>query len=164
MPTRRYYLILAVIAIFILASMACVFSRSAAVQATKPVQSDMATLPPPLKNVSFPTQIATLPSNWPAELSYPSGFEVVDTSSGKVNEGQPTGWSAKLRYRGNPQEAADKLASFYQGKGWKVLEKTNLDSGGYLLVLKKGTSNGVAVFDPDPGQAEDTRVIVTIFQ
>ena len=124
----------------------------------------IATASSPLANVQFPAQEIQYPSDWPADLLYPDQFAVVDTSSGESPERNTTGWATKLRYSGDINGAADLLSSFFVDKGWQVVERTNLDMGGILIILQKNnTSNGILVFDRDSHDTDYINVVTTIF-
>ena len=122
------------------------------------------TLPPPLAGVEFPTQAVAYPPEWPADLRYPEEFSVVETSSGALADGSK-GWAAKLRYRGDPQGAADLLSSFFTARGWRVVERTELDSGGLLILVQQDDkrNSGALVIDPDTSDPGYTRVVATVF-
>ncbi len=122
------------------------------------------TLPPPLAGVEFPTQAIAYPPEWPADLRYPDEFSVVETSSGTLAD-DSTGWAAKLRYTGDPQSAADLLSSFFTERGWRVVERTELDSGGLLILVQhdEKKSSGALVIDPDTSDPGYTKVVATVF-
>jgi len=124
----------------------------------------LATMSSPLANVEFPTQEIQYPSDWPADLLYPDQFIVVDTSSGTFSETDKTEWAAKLRFAGDINTAADLLSSFFVNEGWQVIERSNLDGGGLLIIIQKNsTSNGIVIFDRDSHDAQYTSVVTTIF-
>jgi hypothetical protein len=122
------------------------------------------TFPPPLANVEFSVDAVDYPRDWPAELRYPEAFTAVELSSGVLPGGDARGWAAKLRYEGDPKSAADLLTSFLAARGWQIAERTELDSGGLLVLLetngKEGT--GIVVIGPDPNDAGYTRVLATV--
>jgi hypothetical protein len=124
----------------------------------------MATASSPLAGVEFPVQEIPYPSGWPADLLYPNQFTLIDTSSGTFSETAKTGWAAKLRFSGDINTAADLLSAFFVDKGWQVIERTNVDMGGILIILQKNTtSNGIVILDRDSHDAQYTNVVTTIF-
>jgi hypothetical protein len=124
----------------------------------------MPTASSPLAGVEFPVQEIPYPSGWPADLLYPDQFTVVDMNTGVLPEQDRTGWAAKLRYAGDVKSAADLLSSFFVDKGWQVVERTDLDMGGILVMLKKNnTSNGILVLDSDIHDTQSTNIVATIF-
>jgi hypothetical protein len=130
-------------------------------EATQP----FANLPHPLAEVPFPTVAIDYPSGWPAELRYPEGFILVDITSGMLPEDTTKGWGAKLRFRGDPKTAADLLSAFYVSKGWKILERHDLDSGGVTILIARNNqeNQGDIVFDSDPDDSDYTRVLAVVF-
>ena len=123
-----------------------------------------ATLAGPLAGVEFPALAATYPPQWPAELDYPEQFIVVETGSGTLPESDVRGWAAKLRYEGDVGSAADLLSSFFMSQGWHIVEKTELGSGGFLMLIEgeSGKGTGIVVIDPDPNDVRHTRALVTV--
>jgi len=121
------------------------------------------TLPPPLTNVEFPTQVVDYPPEWPTELRYPEQFVVVETTSGVLPNSDIVGWAAKLRIRENPQSAASLLSSFFTAKGWQIAEYTELDSGGVLMVVERDRDTGIAVIDIDVSNPDYAIILSTIF-
>ncbi len=124
----------------------------------------IATLPPPLAGGNFPMEAIEYPADWPSELYYPEAFSLVDTSSGTL-EGGAAGYGAKLRYQGEPSVAADELSLFFNSKGWQIIERTELDAGGVLLLVQRddGSGSGVIVLDPDLEIPGTTRGLITVF-
>jgi hypothetical protein len=124
----------------------------------------VATFPPPLANVEFPTQIAEYPTDWPVELRFPEEFTLADTSSGKLPEQDSVGWSAKLRYHGDPKSAADALSAFLIEQGWQIGQRTDLDSGGVLVLIEKdGGGSGIIVIDSDISDLTYSNIVATVF-
>lgn len=131
---------------------------------TETILVPVPTLPAPLEDVPFPDQPIQLPTEWPAELTYPQNFIVVDASSGSSPVEAASGWSTKMRYSGAPQNAAADLEKFLQSNGWTVKESNLLDSGGMVSVLAKGSSgNGIVIIDPDPSNPAASIIISTLF-
>ncbi len=125
--------------------------------------SIVATLSPPLTRVEFPDQIQSYPADWPDELHYPEVFSLVETTSGLLTDGAK-GWGAKLLYEGGAQDAADLLTSFFVDGGWQVVDRTELDTGGLLLLVQQAEkeNSGALILDPDPNDPRLTRVVATI--
>lgn len=129
-----------------------------------PVELPSSSLPAPLANVAFPTQVVPYPPEWPADLRYPEQFGVVETSSGTMPSGGAKGRAAKLRHKGDATSAADAMSSFFTAKGWQVVQRSALDSGGMLLLVQKGDRqhSGIVVIDPEPGNADYVRILATV--
>lgn len=154
-----------VLIVLFVASLACGGTPSPTARpVTQQATSDIATLPPPLKNVEFPTQVIAYPTDWPIELRYPEQFSVVEVSSGTLPDSASTGWAVKLRYAGDLKSAANILSSFFAEKGWQIVERTELDSGGVLLVIERGDkSTGIVIMDTDASNPDYTNIIATVF-
>jgi len=133
-------------------------------EAATPFPNITVTLPLPLAKVEFPTQAVAYPPEWPADLRYPEEFSLVETSSGALPGGSK-GWAAKLRYRGDPQSAADLLSSFFTARGWRVVERIELDAGGFLILVQQHEkrNSGALVIDPDTSDPGYTKVVATAF-
>ena len=123
------------------------------------------TLPPPLEDVEFPGQQIPYPDEWPADLHYPESFRLVEAASGVLPEGEFTGWAAKLRFDDDPQSAADQLSAFFTELGWQIVEQTELDSGGILMLIEKGNKEGTGmlIIDPDTTNPGSSKVLTTVF-
>lgn len=121
------------------------------------------TLPPSLANVNFPTGQAQYAADWPDGLKFPTAFVLVDSSSGTLPGGTTPGWSAKLRFQGNPSEAKKMISEFFKNTGWKIVESDQLDSGGFSLLIQHDAGNGIIVIDTDPNNSSQSLVIVTVF-
>lgn len=120
------------------------------------------TLPPPLIGVDFPDQVIDYPAGWPGDLRFPQEFQPSDFSSGVFPGATQSGWSAKLRYAGSPSNASQALSAFFSNQGWQVIEQDTLDSGGFLLVVEKGTQgSGLLIVDSD--STGGTLVLTTIY-
>lgn len=130
-----------------------------------PTELPLATLPPPLAAVEFPTQVIDYPSGWPAQLHYPEQFKLVEAASGELPGGGSPGWAAKLRYKGTPDSAADLLSSFFTSGGWQITDRMELDSGGFLILIERDnkTGTGIVVIDPDPTERSYSRVVAIVF-
>lgn len=154
----------ALIFLFI-ASLACGLAPSTTTRpVTQQATHDIATLPPPLKNVQFPTQVIAYPTNWPIDLRYPEQFSVVEVSSGTLPYSTLVGWAVKLRYAGDLKSAALILSSFFTQKGWQIVESTDLDSGGVLLMIERGDkSTGIVIMDIDASNPAYTIILATVF-
>ncbi len=128
-------------------------------------ETPLATLPPSLAGVAFPTQVIDYPPDWPADLRYPQDFKPVETSSGPLAQGVE-GWSAKLLYTGDTREASDLIVSSFQANGWLVVEMAELDSEKRVLALEEVESGGSAVIaiEPDEDRSGLIRVIVTVLR
>lgn len=139
---------------FILVTLACGRVTPTPTPAHENTTENMApdpTLSPPLADVDFPDQVVDYPSDWPGELRYPKDFQPADLASGVFPSGSQVGWSVKLRYPGSPEEAAQALSAFFTQQGWQVVEQTGLDSGGFLLIIEKGSQgSGLLVIDSNP--------------
>lgn len=125
---------------------------------------DVATLSPPLEHVDFPIQQVPYPPDWPTELRYPEQFAVVEISSGSLPDSASIGWGTKLRYAGDPKTAASILLSFFADHSWQIVEHTDLDTGGVLLVIKRDNGgSGIVIIDSDVGDPNNTIIVATIF-
>jgi len=123
-------------------------------------------LPPPLASVDFPLQVIDYPTEWPSDLRYPAQFVPVETTSGDLPGSVARGWGTKLVHQGDAGNAADKLSAFFISNGWQIIERTELDSGGYLLSLQRHDrqDTGAVVIDPDTEQPGHIKIIITVFQ
>jgi hypothetical protein len=121
-------------------------------------------LPPPLANVRFPSQPISYPADWHPDLRYPNQFTLVEATSGISPRGTK-GWAAKLVYQGDPRNAADALSIFFVSKGWQPIERTELDSSGFLLLFQKGDKQrtGAIVIDPDTQRPGYIKIVATVF-
>jgi hypothetical protein len=122
-----------------------------------------ATLPPPLANVDFPTEQVQYPADWPDELKFPEDLVLTDSSSGTLPDSAAMGWSAKLRFQGKPLEAEKIISAYFKDKGWTIVESTELDSGGFSLIIQREQGNGIIVIDTDPNNSSQTIIIATVF-
>jgi hypothetical protein len=125
--------------------------------------STSSTLPPPLANVDFPSEQIQYPSDWPNELTFPKDLELVDSSSGTMPDNSIKGWSAKLRYQGKPLDAEKMILAFFESHGWTIVDKKQLDSGGFSLLIQRKSGNGIIVIDTDPIHTSQTIIIVSVF-
>ena len=126
--------------------------------------AEVATLPPPLEDVEFPTGPAEYPTDWPEALEFPEGFVLADAAGGSLPDATVEGWSAKLRYAGDSSSAAAAVGAFLGVEGWGVVEQTDLDSGGILLLLETSSGGtGIIVIDVVPSQPGFSLVEVTLF-
>jgi len=127
-------------------------------------EAPIAKLPPPLAAVSFPAQVIAYPPDWHPDLRYPDQFHLVEVSVGVSPQGSK-GWGAKLVFQGDPKNAADLFAIFLASKGWQVVERTELDSKGFLLIVQKGDKQhaGTIVIDPDTQRPGYIKIIATVF-
>lgn len=142
-------------------------SQTTTVPVTDEVDIEFAPLPPPLAEVDFPSQPVDYPPDWPSLLIYPEQFVLVDASSGTLPEDTSTnGWAAKLRYQGTVEEAAEQMKSFFEPNGWQVVEQSELDGGGVLLLMAQTEPAGtvIVVLDPDQDNSSETRILATVFQ
>jgi hypothetical protein len=121
------------------------------------------TLPSALENIEFPSEPTQYPAGWPDDLKFPEGLVLVDSTSGTLPESTTTGWSAKLRYQGKPSDATKLISAFFEEKGWAVSQETQLESGGFSLILEREQGSGIIIVDTDPNDASATLVIATIF-
>ncbi len=123
------------------------------------------TATPPLANADFPTQAVTYPAEWPVEARYPGQFTPVGLASGQLPGSSSTGWSAKLRYAGRPQSAADELAAFFTAQGWQIMERTDLEAGGVVLLIQNDNrKSGVVIVDLDTGDRSQSVILATVFR
>lgn len=132
--------------------------------ATATSASPIAKLPPPLAAVSFPSQVIGYPPDWHPDLRYPNQFSLVETVSGISPRGVK-GWAVKLVYQGEARVAVDLLSNFFASKGWQTLERTELDSKGFLLLVQKDDKHqtGAIVIDPDTERPGYVKIVATVF-
>jgi hypothetical protein len=123
------------------------------------------TLAPVLADIPFPQQSAEYPSQWPDDLRYPRQFQVVDTTMQRAGRKARQGWAAKLRYKGTPAHASEDLAAFFSERGWRIVERTELEYGGYLLLIARDGSlgSGSIVVGADEQNSGAARVLATVF-
>lgn len=121
-------------------------------------------LPPPLAAVNFPSQPIPYPADWHADLRYPNQFLLVETTSGISPSGKK-GWAVKLVFQGDARNAANLLSDFFVAKGWQTLERTELDSKGFLLLFQRGDKQhtGAIVIDPDTQRPGYVKIVATVF-
>jgi hypothetical protein len=120
-------------------------------------------LPPPLRNVDFPSEQIQYPANWPDDLKFPEEFALVDSATGELPETTSTGWSVKLRFKGQPSDAVEKTSDFFEEKGWAIIQKSQLDSGGFSIILEQDQGSGIVIIDSDLDDPTTTLIIATIF-
>lgn len=120
-------------------------------------------LPNPLENVEFPSEPTQYPADWPDELKFPEDFTLLDSTSGILPESTTTGWSAKLKYQGKPSDAVKLASAFLEEKGWTIFQKTQLDSGGFSLILEREQGGGIVIIDADPNDVSASLIIATLF-
>lgn len=120
-------------------------------------------LPPPLENVEFPLEQTQYPEDWINDLRYPEEFVLVESTSGTLPEGASKGWGTKLRYNGKPSEAANALSKFLEENKWNIVEKSGLDSGGFLILIQRDQGSGIIIVDFDPNDPSQSLIIATIF-
>lgn len=121
------------------------------------------TLSPPLANVEFLSEQEQYPADWPDEFKFPKEFVLVDSSSGVLPESAAMGWSAKLRYSGQPSDAVKAITAFFDNKGWTIVESNQLDTGGFSLLIQRAQGSGIVVIDGDPNNSSQTLIIATLF-
>ncbi len=121
-------------------------------------------LPPPLATVPFPSEAIAYSSDWHPDLRYPNQFILVGATSGVSPQGTK-GFAAKLLYQGDPRSAADLLSTFFTSKGWQMVERTELDSKGFLLLFQKDGKQGTGaiVIDPDTQRRGYVKIVATVF-
>lgn len=157
--------VVVVVLIVSLTMLACNLLTSAetpiATAEATPTELNMETLPPPLVNVEFPEDVKPYPADWPADLHFPESFQTTDFSQGTLPGGAKLGRSVKMRFSGMISDAADGLRAFLGEKGWKIVDETDLDSGGKVWIIEKeGGGTGMIVIDT---QGQDETVIVATF-
>lgn len=168
----KVYLLLIFVAILLIMLACTIFSTPTAESPTTQTATDiplpieeypLETLPPPLENVIFPNQDVNYPSDWPPEFRYPHQYITVELSSGSFPESDSFALSAKLKFDGEPEIAADGLMSFFTQIGWEIDEYVELDSGGVLIELtKKSGSSGIIIIDKDYNFANNSNIIAFI--
>jgi hypothetical protein len=123
------------------------------------------TLAPVLVDIPFPQQSAEYPSQWPSDLRYPRQFRVVETTMQSAGGKARQGWAAKLRYEGTPAHASENLAAFFSERGWRIVERTELENGGYLLLIARdgASGSGSIVVGADEQDSGAARVLATVF-
>ena len=120
--------------------------------------------PASLASVEFPSEAAQYPQDWPAELTFPTDFILVDSSSGSLPEGSKKGWSMKLRYAASSSDTEAAVTSFLQGNGWQIVQNEPLDSIGYSILIQRGKSSGIVIIDIDPVESSNSIILSTIFE
>lgn len=168
----RTILIASGLLLFLLGAVGCVWLASwlynmsygdVSRAATTTASDGLATLPPPLAHVEFPELPTDYPADWPSEYRYPDTMPLVEAASGNIVGGDAYGWTAKHRFSGDPQEAADVLASWLQGNGWNVVERFSSDSGGFVLLVQRGEEGtGVITIDVDPSRLGASLIASTL--
>lgn len=160
-------ILLIAIVVFVLSAQHQIFiSESKRFSSTEAVSTDLilSTMAPPLQNVEFPEQIVEYPPEWPVELRYPEQFSPVELSSGTLPDGEKTGWVAKLRYQGDRKLAINLAMSFLAANGWQVVEYTDLDSGGILVLMERDPrGTGIVIVDEEVGTLGIAKIIAAIF-
>ena len=120
--------------------------------------------PSSLASVEFPSEESQYSQDWPADLTFPSDFILVDYSSGILPEGSKNGWSMKLRYDASPSQAEAAAISFLEDKGWQIVQNEPLDSIGYSILIQRGKSSGIVIIDIDPVESSNSIILSTIFE
>jgi hypothetical protein len=120
-------------------------------------------LPSPLEVIEFPAEPTQYPVDWPDDLKFPEEFVLVDSTTGQMPESTTTGWSAKLRYQGKPSDAVELASAFFKEKGWTILQKIQMDSGGFTLILQREQGSGIIVIETDPNNNSETLIVATLF-
>jgi len=127
-------------------------------------QSETPALPSPLEGVYFPTQTISYPSDWLDELRYPEEFHLTEASSGKMMESEKIGWAAKLIYEGKLIDAQEEMVTFFESNGWQVVQSTQLDSGGSLIIINNTNGgSGMVVIDLDQNDPDYIRIEAVVF-
>jgi hypothetical protein len=88
----------------------------------------------------------------------------VQASSGSIETGGPTGWSAGLRYPLSAGEGVKQLTLFFAENGWTV-QANPMASGATLLLLEKndGDSQALLVVASDEVNPDQANILATIF-
>jgi len=159
--TRRNLLILALTSVFLLIC-ATFLARSVRLLPTLRTSTPVPSLPSPLKGVEFSAQPTDYPGGWPEEVRYPREFAVLEVSSGALDGRQ--GWGSKLMFKGTPEKASNLLSDFFVAKGWRIAQRTQLDSGGVVVVVDKNEGgSGIWVADTSTEDSTCTNIVVTVF-
>lgn len=163
---------IAIIGVFILTLACTIFSTPTAESQTQktgtniPISVEdypLETLPPPLDSVKFPDQEVDYPSDWPPEFRYPHQYIAVELSSGSFPGSESFALSAKLRFEGEPEIAAEGLASYFIQNGWEIDELVKLDNGAVVVELTNKTgSSGIIIVDSDVDNAKLSNIIAFI--
>ena len=120
--------------------------------------------PSSLAIVEFPYEAAQYPDDWPADLTFPSKFTLVDSSSGALPVGSKNGWSMKLRYVASPSDAEAAATIFLQSSGWQIVKKEPLDSIGYSILIQGDQGSGIVIIDTDPEDSSSSLILATFFE
>ncbi len=127
------------------------------------IPDTLPTQAPPLANVPFSEKVIDYPTDWPSDLKYPNDFQLVGATSGHILSDSPTGYSTKLIFKGTPGEAADNLIDFFTAAGWKINQRSDLDTGGVLLMVQITSGHeGIIVIDKDPQNPSGSRIEATV--
>ena len=114
--------------------------------------------------VEFPSEAAQYPQDWPADLTFPSDFILVDSSSGTLPEGSKKGWSMKFRYASSSSDAEAAATSFLQSSGWQIVQNEPLDSTGYSIIIQRDQASGIVIIDTDTEDSSSSLILATFLE
>jgi hypothetical protein len=118
----------------------------------------------PLARATLPTRQVPYPASWPAALRFPRAFVLVRVRAGRVAGGG--GYDAAMRRRGSSRAAADAVTTFFHRRGWRLVYRTALSSGGYALMVAGpvGRQSASVVIDRSSGGRPGASIVVAVLR
>jgi hypothetical protein len=146
-------------------------------QTTNPALSATATTPLSTTNSSGVEQPAQnsdekaarpakhYPSGWPEELNFPAQFTLQDANTVRTHDNALPAYAVQMGFDGDIQTAAESFSSYFEKRGWQIVERSELDSGAVQIKVARynGRDSGNITIDPDPLNTGKTRIIAIIF-
>jgi hypothetical protein len=105
------------------------------------------------------------PSGWPDDVRYPAQFTVMDANTVRTHDNELPAYAVQMRFEGDMQTAAESFSSYFAARGWRIVERSELDSGAISInVARNGDrDSGNIIIDPDPLDTGKVRITAIIF-
>jgi hypothetical protein len=105
------------------------------------------------------------PSGWPEEVRYPAQFTVLDAKTVRTHDNELPAYAVQMRFEGDMPTAAESFSSYFATQGWRIVERTELDSGAISINVARNSDrdSGNIIIDPDPLDTGKVRITAIIF-
>lgn len=128
------------------------------------------TIPPtitalsPLSDIEFPQDEINYPNIWPENIRFPEEFLLVEARSDYLQTDSTTIWTAKLRFKGEIETAENEITSFFISNGWQILDRTEEQSAGVIVIISKGdeSNQGFIIIGSDASDPSNTNLFVSV--
>ena len=105
------------------------------------------------------------PSGWPEELHFPTQFILQDANTVRTHDNALPAYAVQMGFDGDMQVAEESVSSYMEKQGWKIVGRSELDSGAIKIdVTRNGErDSGHITIDPDPLNTGKIRIVAIVF-